>query len=418
MPINSVDDYALNGSAESCHGESKLMFRFLKTSLLLLVVIAGVWLLLNKDQISQPQDVIRLARQKLASMQTDPNATVPPSSAPWSRPSDSRSAWFGSAQPNLVQVSPQYGPLGSRFAQPSQSDYANPHSQRAPMIQAGHRQQRTSIRIASMMVDSPNGRSNESAVLILADICRRYDIVALQGIKSIGVKSATSLVDRMNSMERSQNTGSRPSYRALVDRAQSVAGSNPTQLAIIYDEAAVTLDNDHWYQVRDPDDILVHKPMVAWFRARGVATEQAFTFSLANVQLDSRRPDRELRYLSELFRAVRDDGRGEDDVIIAGDFNSGDRGLEPIQEKSGLTWVISGMPTNTDRTAQFDNIVFNPAATVEFTQRGGVFDFMKHYNLRLANAQQISTHLPVWAEFNLREGQKTSLVRPGRTAKK
>jgi len=150
--------------------------------------------------------------------------------------------------------------------------------------------------------------------------------------------------------------------------------------------------------------------MVAWFRARGVPNDQAFTFSLANVQLDSKRPDRELRYLSELFRAVRDDGRGEDDVIIAGDFNSGDRGLAPIGEKSGLTWVISGMPTNTDRTAQFDNIVFNPAATVEFTQQGGVFDFMKHYNLRLANAQRISTHLPVWAEFNLREGDDSPVV--------
>jgi endonuclease/exonuclease/phosphatase family metal-dependent hydrolase len=384
------------------------MFRFLKTSLLLLVVIAGVWLLLNKDQISQPQDVIRLARQKLESMQTDPSQIGPPVLAPWSYSNDPRSTWGGRGQP------------GSRSVQPTSHPYngAKPHAQRAPMIQAGHRKRRTSIRIASMMVDSPNGRSDESASLILADICRRYDIVALQGIKSSGASSAMSLVDSMNSMEQSQNAGPRPSYRALIDQAQSVAGSKPTQLAIIFDEAAVTLDNDRWYQVRDPEGILVHKPMVAWFRARGVPTDQAFTFSLANVQLDSRRPDRELRYLSELFRAVRDDGRGEDDVILAGNFNSGDRGLAPIQEKSGLTWVISGKPTNTDRTAQFDNIVFNPAATVEFTQRGGVFDFMKHYNLRLANAQQISTHLPVWAEFNLREGQRASSVESGRTARK
>lgn len=396
------------------------MFRFLKTSLLLLIVIAGGWLLLNKDQIRQPEDVIRLAREKLVSLDTGNGSIVPPSASPWSRPNDSRPGYSGSNQygspfsntgqprpfpaPNTQNGFGQQGYSQPRSAQPT------PHVQRAPVIQASHRQRRTSIRIASMMISSPNGRADQSAGLILADICRRYDIVALQGMKSIGANSAVSLVEQMNSIEKSQEAGARPNYRLLVDQAQSGVGANPTQLAIIFDEAAVSLDDDRWYQVRDPEAILVHKPMVAWFRTRGVPSDQAFTFSLANVQLDSRRPDRELRYLSELFRAVRDDGRGEDDVIIAGNFNSGDRGLAPIQQKSGLTWVISGTPTNTDRTAQFDNIVFNPAATVEFTQRGGVFDFMKHYNLRLANAQQISTHLPVWGEFNLREGDDSPVV--------
>ncbi len=351
------------------------MVRFLKTSLLLIVVIAGVWILLNKDQISQPQDVIRLARQQLGSRQLPDGVIVPPSLAP-----------------NARSVRP------------------HPNQQRTPAIQAAHRLPRKSVRIASMMIDAAGGNLYESADLMLADICCRYDIIALQGIKSIGEDSAMSLVEQMNSIEAKQTAGLRPSYRLLVDQPQSGVATGSTQLAIIFDQAAVSLDDNHWYQVRDPDDILIHKPMVAWFRARGVPADQAFTFSLANVQLNPKRPDRELRYISELFRAIRDDGRGEDDVIIAGNFNSGDRGLATIQQKSGLTWVISGTPTNTDRTAQFDNIVFNPAATVEFTKRGGVFDFMKHYNLRLANAQRISTHLPVWAEFNLQEGNASPIV--------
>ena len=119
-----------------------------------------------------------------------------------------------------------------------------------------------------MMVESANGHSDESANVILADIGRRYDIIALQGIRSVGPSSATSLVDQMNSMERSQAAGPQPNYRVLIDQAQSHVGSNPTQLAIIYDAAAVSLDNDRWYQVRDPEDILVHKPMVAWFETK------------------------------------------------------------------------------------------------------------------------------------------------------
>lgn len=360
------------------------MVRFLKTSLLLLVVIVGVWLLLNKDRIRGPEDVIQLARQKLASWESTPSYVAAPP-----LPVISRST------PSTLQ--------------------SDPRSSSTPAIKTAYRTARQGIRVASMMIDSTDGSPYESASLMLADICRRYDVIALQGIRLLGANSAVSLVEQMNSIEATQSAGPRPSYRLLIDQARSEAGARSTQLAIVYDEAAVALDNDRWYQVRDPDDILVHKPMVAWFRARGVPAEQAFTFSLANVQLDSQRPGRELRYLSELFRAIRDDGRGEDDVMIAGNFNAGDRGLAPIQQKSGLTWVISGTPTNTNRTAQFDNIVFNPAATVEFTQRGGVFDFMKHYNLRLANAHQISTHLPVWAEFSLREGQQTN---SGRTARK
>ena len=368
------------------------MVRFFKTSLLLLIVIAGVWLLLNKDRIQQPQDVIRLAREELVSMQSSTGVGVPAYQIPYSQ----------SVQPNSY---PERPPVQQR-----PETHQRPHQQRAPVIQAAHRQARTSIRVASMMIDPIDGNMYESANLILADICRRYDVIALQGTRSTGSNSAISLVKQMNSIEANQSTGARPNYRLLIEKAQPGVGSPSTQLAIIFDEAAVSLDDNRWYQVRDPDDILVHKPMVAWFRARGVPSDQALTFSLANVQLDPHRPDRELRYISELFRAVRDDGRGEDDVIIAGNFNSGDRGLDPIQQQSGLTWVISGMPTNTSRTAQFDNVVFNPAATVEFTQRGGVFDFMKHYNLRLADAQRISTHMPVWAEFNLQEGNASPIV--------
>ena len=43
-------------------------------------------------------------------------------------------------------------------------------------------------------------------------------------------------------------------------------------------------------------------------------------------------------------------------------------------------------------------------ATVEFTGRGGVFDFLREYNLTLAQALEVSDRLPVWAEFSIYEG--------------
>ena len=141
--------------------------------------------------------------------------------------------------------------------------------------------------------------------------------------------------------------------------------------------------------------------------------EHAFTFTLANFHLDSQQPELELAYLTELHRIIRKDGRGEDDVILLGDFNADGRSLEFAGQKAGLDWVIAGTATNTRGTAQYDNIIYDPRATDEFTGRSGVYDFMKQMNLTLHEALAISDHMPVWAEFSIFEAG-----RPKRVAEK
>jgi hypothetical protein len=69
------------------------------------------------------------------------------------------------------------------------------------------------------------------------------------------------------------------------------------------------------------------------------------------------------------------------------------------------------MPTNTNGNVQWDNIIFDQNATREFAGRGGVYDFLREYNLSVQEALEISDHLPVWAEFSIFEGGV-----PGRVA--
>ena len=76
-----------------------------------------------------------------------------------------------------------------------------------------------------------------------------------------------------------------------------------------------------------------------------------------------------------------------------------------------MSWVISGVPTNTRRTHTLDNILFNRTATVEFMGRAGVVDLVREFNLTQEQALQVSDHLPVWAEFSSYEGGQ-----PGRVA--
>ena len=103
-----------------------------------------------------------------------------------------------------------------------------------------------------------------------------------------------------------------------------------------------------------------------------------------------------------LFRSS--DGRGEDDVLLIGDFNLGERMLERAGKKSGLAAVLRDTATNTRGTNHYDNILLDIRATSEFTGQSGVFDFLRQFNLTVEQALQISDHLPVWAEFSVQEG--------------
>jgi endonuclease/exonuclease/phosphatase family metal-dependent hydrolase len=253
-----------------------------------------------------------------------------------------------------------------------------------------------SLRIASFNVQvfGPAKASRPDIMAAIAKIVAEFDVVALQELRSDDDSIAQRLVDLVN------QTGRRYAYVASRPVGRNV---NLERYIVIYDQDVVQLDGAQAYLVEDPDDVLRREPLVTWFRTRGVPPDQAFTFSLVNVHLDAASPEQEVAYLANLFRAVRNDGRYEDDVIIAGDFNVGDEELEPVRAASGLTWIIRQTPTNTRATAQYDNIILDGRATTEFSGRSGVFDFLRQFNLTLPDALAISDHLPVWAEFHCRE---------------
>ena len=78
-----------------------------------------------------------------------------------------------------------------------------------------------------------------------------------------------------------------------------------------------------------------------------------------------------------------------------------------------LVCVVNNTPTNTRGDKQYDNILFSRVATTEFSGRGGVFDFLRQYNLTLEQALAVSDHLPVWAEFSVYEGGRPGSLASG-----
>jgi endonuclease/exonuclease/phosphatase family metal-dependent hydrolase len=253
------------------------------------------------------------------------------------------------------------------------------------------------IRIASfnMQAYGPSKAEKPEVLEILARIIRRFDVVALQEIRSERPDVLQRLLEQINLAG---------GHYALLAGPRVGRTASKEQFVFVFDQATVEVDRGASYTVEDPDDLLHRPPFVGWFRVRGPAPDQAFTFTLVNTHLDPDEVPAEVQVLDDVFFTVRDDGRGEDDVILLGDFNTDDRHLHDLGRVSGVLAAISGRPTNTRQTQGYDNLIFQLPATSEYAGRSGVFDFMREYNLTLDQALQISDHLPVWAEFSMQEG--------------
>ncbi|QDV55956.1 endonuclease/exonuclease/phosphatase family protein [Rosistilla oblonga] len=173
-------------------------------------------------------------------------------------------------------------------------------------------------------------------------------------------------------------------------------------LGFIFDRQRVEADLKQTYTVTDPANQIAYEPLVGWFRTVGVDPLDAWTFSLANVYVDPDNPQKELELLTLLFHSIQHDGRGEDDVILAGCFFAGDHELARFAS-ADIRFALEGTPSDIHAQRQTANLLFNRNNTTEFLGESGAIDFLRQYNLTIAEAEAISDHLPVWAEFQIRE---------------
>lgn len=237
---------------------------------------------------------------------------------------------------------------------------------------------------------------------LIAAIIGRFDVVALQGLRGKRPDTLQRLLDQVNAAGRT--------YALLSGPPVGRQGSDKEQYAFLFDQATIEADRAACYTVDDPDDLLNRPPLVGWFRTRGPAPDQAFTFTLVAIHLDGDHVRDELNVLDSVFFSVRDDGRNEDDVLLLGTLHVGPRQLGQLGTIPGLMTAIADEPTNTRRTLPGANIVFQLPATSEYTGRSGVLDFLREYNLTLEQALQVSEYLPVWAEFSVQERAAASTV--------
>jgi len=260
------------------------------------------------------------------------------------------------------------------------------------------------IRVASFNLDQFQEKkiSDPNVTELLLRVLRQFDVIAIQEVTARSQDFFPALCDLLNS---------KGAHYDYVVGPRIGRSGRTEQFAYLYDRRTIEVDRNQLYTVEDRDQLLTFDPLVGWFRARGPKPQEAFTFSLVNVHVDASEAARELSILDDVFFAVRSDGLDEDDVIMLGDFEASDQKLGELGKVPHLLAVVSKQPTNVRGNAQLDNILFDQQSTTEFTGRGGIYDFLREFNLTSEQAQLISDHVPVWAEFSVYEGSE-----PGRFA--
>ncbi|QEG37846.1 endonuclease/exonuclease/phosphatase family protein [Bythopirellula goksoeyrii] len=309
----------------------------------------------------------------------------------------------GASQQNSPQAGTQYRSPGNWNAPPTDSSPYQPAStgNNGAIQPPGQPNSGPVIRIASFNVQAlGNTKAGKQHVMVrLADIIRKFDIVAIQEIRSSNDYLVPNFVQLVN------NPGGNFPQRRYDHIIGPRVGrtTNQEQFLYLFDTERIEVDRQSVYTISDPDDLLFAEPLVATFTTRGVHPDEAFTFTVVNNRTDPVKVNDELDALAEVYRVVRRSARQEDDVILVGDFHSDDRHLYRLGQMPGIFPTIAGVWTNTRQDNQYDNLIIHQPSTTEYTGRSGVFDVMRNYNLTEQQALEISDHFPVWAEFSVYE---------------
>lgn len=311
---------------------------------------------------------------------------------------------------NPIEADPViYSPSDMLRSGPSTADRAwgNPvydgnGSAPAEQISAKRPAQFKNLRIASWSLDGfgPTKLASNICRMNLIRVVRQFDMVALQQVSSVHQDLVPRMVDAIN--ESSLGNGG-PVYDYVLGGPTGPA-ERGEQMVILFRPDRIRVDRTQTYTVADPDQQMLYDPLVAWFRAAQPSASRAWTFTVANVRIDLGRAPSEVALLGQLFDSIRDDGRGEDDILMMGLFQADDAYLLPTIAGRSVRAAVSSTPTDIFGRHQTENIVFDFKSTAEAIGRGGVYDFLRVYNLSLSEAQTVSSYLPVYAEFSALEG--------------
>ena len=285
------------------------------------------------------------------------------------------------------------------------------------------------FRLLTWNIRNFNGEKEDRAVTYIAEICKNFDIIAIQEAK-----------DNLGGLEKLQRElGS--DFRFLF----SDAGGNSERLVFVYDKNKVEFTGLAAEVVMAPgagrDNVkpeleFDRTPYMASFRINGcnfiLVTVHIYYGSGSSVKYRLEEIQNIAKYLKD---SSSDTDALDSDYIICGDFNieqartemqkdtgQSDSNKEILKKLFGalvshglvIPEEIQNSPTSLDKTKHFDQIGYQyyPDSTVEFKQ-GGAIDFIGALYVDDPKLKfKFTDHLPLWAEFSTIPDNKPKYINP------
>jgi len=232
--------------------------------------------------------------------------------------------------------------------------------------------------------------SNPEIMDIISKIIKRYDVVAIQEVRSKEQNVIPTLLSYVN--------GANTSYDYIISKRLGRTASKE-QYAFVYNTKTVDLIPESSYVVYDPDDVFEREPFVAFFRSGN------FDFKVVNNHID---PDDVSAEFSQLAVVINDiyDSSSEKDIIVLGDMNADGSYFDEDNLAAIFPLWIQLIGNDEDTTvAASDNtydrmMTRDTTANVEYTGESGVFRWDAEYGITDSNfIKKVSDHYPVYAEF-------------------
>jgi len=226
-----------------------------------------------------------------------------------------------------------------------------------------------------------NGSRDDNELAQIADILKRYDLIAVQEARDITV------LNRLKNIL--------PEYDYI---ASDPVGTSVKELYVFFYKPSIISPIGTAYIYPDPNDVFIREPYVACFKAGN------FDFTLINVHVlygDSEAERREeIKLLDDVLLNVDEHNGGEKDIILLGDFNFDS--TDPGWQITTYDPVISpSTKTTISDSSSYDNIWINPDYTTEYLKFLGVykFDEVEFNNNDKAASLVVSDHRPVAVIF-------------------
>ncbi|MBN2392833.1 MAG: endonuclease/exonuclease/phosphatase family protein [Anaerolineae bacterium] len=249
-------------------------------------------------------------------------------------------------------------------------------------------------------------KRNLRAMAYIAEIVRRYDVIAIQEVKR-DTSGLRILLEQFLG----------PNWGLIVSDVSAGARGNAERLAFIYDKRRVEPSGLAGEIVLppttegDPVQQFDRTPYIVGFKSAG----EDFTLLTAHIKYGDVPEDRleELKALADYIAAeIRDRakaGAEENNLIVLGDFNIDDRGDTPLFEafvSSGLvvpSQLLNLKTTYATKPKYYDQIAwFMGDLDLLAGDQAGVIDFAGAVYQDLPPVQmsyRVSDHLPLWVEF-------------------